>query len=75
MTPATSYSCEELHLTAYKHLKRERTIRQNGARATKGAKINRGPDAGEKQYKSGIIIHIERFGLTLYYICENLMPL
>lgn len=54
---------------------RERTTSQNHARVTKGAKINREADAGEKLYKSGIIIHIERFSLTLWYICENLMPL
>lgn len=60
-----SYSCEELHLISDKHFKRERTICKDGARTKKGAKINREADAGEEQYKSGIIICIERFSMTL----------
>lgn len=54
---------------------RERTIRKDGAITKKGAKINREADAGEEQYKSGIIICIERVSLTLWDSSENLMPL
>lgn len=52
-------------MAAYSHFKRERTACQNDARKTKDVKINREADAGKKQYKSGIIIQIERFILTL----------
>lgn len=43
-----SFSYEELNLPAYRHFMRERTTSQNHARVTKGAKINREADAGEK---------------------------
>lgn len=72
---AISYSCEELHLISDKNFKRENNMSRWCQNKEKGAQINREADAGEEQHKTGIITGIERFSLTLWDSCENLMPL